>query len=147
MAIIDPEERALGPLLVLAVVWLDDVEYDADAVLVVVPDEALVGVGGISAHESVALVGAARLFVVGDLDARAGLQGVLAGLVLLGLLLHHLVDLSGGELLHLLLVGLVSDELRLLHGLVHELLVLLEGEGVLGQGLLHVVRVWLQLGH
>jgi hypothetical protein len=47
VAVVDPEEGAFGPLLVLAGGWFQDVQDDRYSVLVVVPDYSLVGVCGI----------------------------------------------------------------------------------------------------
>jgi len=147
MTIIDSEERALGPLFVFPVVWLHNIENDADPVLIIVPDESLISICGIAPDHAIAFIGAPRLFMIGYLNPGSRLQGVGPRLVLFRLLLDHLVDLGGGELLHLLLVALVGDQLGLGHGLLHLLLVVLHRDGVRGQRLLDVVRVRLQLGH
>ena len=71
MAIVDAEERASRPSFVLPVLWLHDVEDDADAVLVVVADEALIRIGCVSTHYPVALIAAFSGLVVRDYDACA----------------------------------------------------------------------------
>ena len=53
MSIIHTEEAAPGPVLMLSRLRLEDVEDDADPIFVVVPDDALVGVGCIGAYDAV----------------------------------------------------------------------------------------------
>ena len=45
MAVVNCEERAPRPIVDLLKLGSDDVEYDADSILVVVPHDALMGVG------------------------------------------------------------------------------------------------------
>ena len=66
MAIVDTEEGAGGPRLVLPVLRLDDVEDDGDAVFVVVANEALVSVGCVRAHDAISFVAALGGLVVRD---------------------------------------------------------------------------------
>ena len=73
MAVIDSEEGALGPDFVLTVLWLHDVEDDGDSVLVVIPDETLVSIGGICPHDPISLERALSRLMVGNNDASAGL--------------------------------------------------------------------------
>lgn len=55
MAVIDPEKRALRPVLALFGLRLHDIENDRHAVFVVVPDDPLVGIGRIRRDYPVAL--------------------------------------------------------------------------------------------
>ena len=64
MAVIDSEEGALGPDFVLTVLWLHDVEDDGDSVLVVIPDETLVSIGGIPSNNSGPLIGGLSWVIV-----------------------------------------------------------------------------------
>ena len=74
MAIVDAEEGTLRPVFVLSVFGLHDVQDDADAILIVVPHQSLIGVGCISPNYSVALHAALSGFVVRDDDSSARLQ-------------------------------------------------------------------------
>ena len=89
VAVVDAEERACRPRLVLPVLRFDDVEDDGDAVLIVVTHEALVCVGCVCAHDAVALVAALGGLVVRDYYPRARRQW--QGRRLLLLLVHHAV--------------------------------------------------------
>ena len=53
MAVINCKERAPGPVLNLLKLWLDDIQNNGDPVFVVVPDDALVGVGRVATDNSV----------------------------------------------------------------------------------------------
>ena len=55
MSIKYAEERALGPCLVLTSFRLQNVQDDADSVLVHLPDDAFVGVGGVCSNTAVLL--------------------------------------------------------------------------------------------
>jgi hypothetical protein len=55
MPIIDTEEGTLGPLLVSSVGRLQDVENDGNAILIVGPDNTLVGVCSIGRNNSIPL--------------------------------------------------------------------------------------------
>ena len=55
----------------LSVLWLHDVKDDADAVLVVIADEALISIGCVCTHYPVALIAAFCGLVVRDNDASA----------------------------------------------------------------------------
>ena len=55
MSIKDAEERALGPCLVLSGFRLQNVQNDADSVLVHLPDDAFVGVGSVCSDAAVLL--------------------------------------------------------------------------------------------
>ena len=55
MSIEDAEEGALRPCLVLTSFRLEDVQNDADSVLVHLPDDAFVGVGGVCSNTAVLL--------------------------------------------------------------------------------------------
>lgn len=92
MAIVDSKEGALRPVLVLSVLWFHDVEYDGDPVLVVVPHQALVGVGCVRPHYAVPLHAALGGLVVGDHNPGAWLQRQLPAFVVFLRLVYHLVD-------------------------------------------------------
>ena len=55
----------------LSVLWLHDVQDDADAVLVVIADEALISIGCVCTHYPVALIAAFCGLVVRDNDTCA----------------------------------------------------------------------------
>jgi len=57
VAVVDCEERAPRPLVDLFELWLDDVKNDADSILVIVPNDALVSVGRVAAHHSILFAG------------------------------------------------------------------------------------------
>lgn len=77
MPIVDPEEGAPRPVLRVLELGLDDVQDDGHAVLVVVTDDALVGVRRVGGHHSVSLACVlSRLVGLNELDDR-GVQLVL----------------------------------------------------------------------
>jgi len=84
MTIIDGEEGAPGPVLDLLELRLDDIQDDGHTVLVVVPDDALVRVGGVAADHAILLAG--KLGWVIGLDKALDL--LLLHLHVLLLLLH-----------------------------------------------------------
>jgi hypothetical protein len=90
MSIIHTKERALGPLFMFAIFWLDDVEDDGDPVLVIGTYEALIGVGGICPNYAIPLQGTFSGLVVGYDDAIARLQCKLLMLIILISLMYHL---------------------------------------------------------
>lgn len=69
MTIIDTEERTSRPRLMLAVLWLDDVEDDRDSILVVVTHQSLVCIGSIGSNDSIAFVAALSGLVIRDDNA------------------------------------------------------------------------------
>ena len=95
VAVVDAEERAGRPGLVLPVLRLHDVEDDGDPVLVVIANQPLVGVGGVGPHDAVALVAALGRLVVGDDDAGPWSEGQSCCLLLL--LVHHRIGVNNGE--------------------------------------------------
>ena len=56
MSVVNPEERAFGPVIDLALFALrfHNVEYDCDTIFIVVPDDALVGVSAVRSDYAVA---------------------------------------------------------------------------------------------
>jgi len=74
MAVVNPKERAFRPVLVYSVLWLDDIQDNADTVFIIVPDETLVCVGSICSDYSVAFKTTFGYFVVRDHDPHARLQ-------------------------------------------------------------------------
>ena len=68
VAVVDPEEGAFGPSLTRfgwLRLWSHDVENNGNSVFIIVPNNALVGVGSICSHDSVALRGELGTLVVG----------------------------------------------------------------------------------
>ena len=74
VAVEDAEKGALGPVLVLSASRLQDILDDGDTILVVVSNDALVGVGSISKHAPVSLERALGGLVVRYDDLLCGLQ-------------------------------------------------------------------------
>ena len=66
MAIVNPEKRALRPVLAVFVLRLHDIENDSHTVFVVVSDNPLVGIGRIRRDYSVPLGGALCRLVFGE---------------------------------------------------------------------------------
>ena len=100
MSIINTEEAAFGPLLMLSVLGFHDVQYDADSVFVVSAHESLVCVCSIGSDDSVSLEGALRWLMVRNYYSEARLQ--LLGLFLrCWVFVHHLVDVKDCKSLNL----------------------------------------------
>lgn len=74
MAIIDPKERALRPFFMRSMLRFSDIQDYRNSIFIVIPDEALVSIRGISPHNSIPFHGAFCGFVVGDDDSSAGLE-------------------------------------------------------------------------
>lgn len=94
MAVVNTEERTFGPLLSLPGLWLNDVQDNADSVLVVVSNKALVRIGCVCSHDAVPFEATLGSLVVRDLNVHAWLQrkGVLFVAVA-----YHLVNVRNGH--------------------------------------------------
>lgn len=72
--IVHTKETALGPLLILPVSWLRDIQNDRHSVLVVVSDETLIGNCRVRPDDTVSLDGAFRGFLIRQYDSGSRLQ-------------------------------------------------------------------------
>ena len=72
MSIVDTEEGACWPSLMLAVFWFDNVEDYGHSVFIIVPYEALVRICRIRSHNTVPLVAALGRLMIRNNDPRAG---------------------------------------------------------------------------
>ena len=105
VAVVDPEEAALGPSFIFAVRWFGDVQNYRDTILVVVANKALIGYSRVSPNDAVALDRALGWLLVGNYNPSAGLQSQL-GLTCLfigRLLVNHLTDIERRQLLDTLM--------------------------------------------
>lgn len=109
VAIINTEEGAFGPVLMLAVLWLHDVQDDGDTVLVVASDQALVSVGRVSSHYAIPSQAALGGFVIGYNDSCSWLKRKLLCVFILsfngGVLVKHLRYIKSCEGLNLCLAS------------------------------------------
>lgn len=80
MPVVDAKEAAFWPGFVFPVLWFGDIEDDRHSVFVVVPDQTLVGDGGIRPHDPVPLDGAFCRFLVRYDNPGTRLQRQLLGL-------------------------------------------------------------------
>ena len=74
VAVIHAEEAAPWPFLVLPRLRLEDVEYDAHPIFVIVPDNPLISIGSIGTYNAILPHGALGGLIIGDDDAVALLQ-------------------------------------------------------------------------
>ncbi len=63
MAIVDPEEGALGPIFFLAVCWFHDVEDDWNSIFIIISNYPLVSICSVSLHNSISLGRRFRSFI------------------------------------------------------------------------------------
>lgn len=142
VAVVYSEEAALGPLLLLTVARLGDVEDDRHAVLVVVAHEALIGYRRVAPDDAVPLDAAFGRLLVRDDDAGARLQRKLGlwCLLVCTLLVDHLGRIEGRELLDLLQHSghLIDFDLR-----AHQFFVLLEQRLAVEVHLSDEILLWL----
>ena len=99
MAIINTKERTSGPYLMLAVFWLYDVQYYRYPVLVVIPYQSLISIGGICTHDSIPFVTAFGGLMVWYDDASPWSQGQV--LLILYFFMDHGVSVQDGQRLDL----------------------------------------------
>jgi hypothetical protein len=101
MTIVDTEEGALRPVLILPVIRLDNVQNDGDSVFIVCSDETLVGIGSICSDNPVPLQTALCRLMVGDDYPAARLQRELLGFIIFIAIVDHLVNILCCEYLSL----------------------------------------------
>lgn len=106
VSIINAKEGALGPCLMLPVLRFDYIQNYGDAVLIISPDEALIGIRGVCPHDPVPAETALSGLVIGHDYPGPRLQRELPRVILLAplyrrVLVEHLVDVDGGETLNL----------------------------------------------
>jgi len=85
VAIVDAEEGALGPVLVLTVLRLNNVQYDRHPVFIIVPYKPLVSISSVCPHNAVPPQTALGGLVVRHDYARTRLEGELARILFLSL--------------------------------------------------------------
>ena len=106
VSIIHAKEGALGPCLMLPVLRFDYIQNYGDAVLIISPDEALIGIRGVCPNDPVPAETALSGLVIGHDYPGPRLQRELPRVILLAplyrrVLVEHLVDVDGGETLNL----------------------------------------------
>jgi len=105
MSIVHPEEGTFRPVLMLSVFRLHNVENDGDAVLIIPPNQALIGVCRVRAYDTVPPKAALRCLMVRDHDPRPWLQRQLPRIFVISLdrcvLMEHLIDAKCGKGLYL----------------------------------------------
>ena len=89
MSIVNSQERARWPCFLLAMFGLHYIEDDRHSILIVVADEALVGICRIGSDNSISFVAALGRLMVRNNDASAWCQGQSCGLLLI--FVHHAV--------------------------------------------------------
>lgn len=101
MAIIDPEKRAFGPVLMLSVLRLDNVQYNRYSIFIVGPDKALVSIRCVCSYDTIPPETALGRLMVRNHYPRAWLQRQLPCILLLTfyccVFMEHLVDIQGSE--------------------------------------------------
>lgn len=93
VTIIDSEKAAFGPLLVLSVLRLYDVQNNADSVFVVGSHQPLVCIRCVGSDNSISLERALGGLMVGNHYSETWLQ-LLWLFLCRGVLVHHLVDIQ-----------------------------------------------------
>ena len=104
VTVINPEERTLGPDLVLPMLRLHYVENYTDAVLVVVSDETLIRIRRVGPNNTVAFKATFGRLMVRDDDPSARLQGQCRRCLRLIIFVYHLVSVEYGQTLDVRLV-------------------------------------------
>lgn len=99
MSIIDSEEGTLGPLLVLSVLRLHNIQNNGDSVLIIRPYESLVSVCSVRSHDPVPSQTTFSSFMIWNDDSSSRLQGQLPCVFILisfygGILMKHFVHVQ-----------------------------------------------------
>lgn len=89
MTIVDPKEGTFRPGLLLSMLRLDYIQDYGDAILVVIADQSLICIGGVSSHNTVSFETTLGRFMVRYNDSNPWLQSL--RFLLQGVFVDHLI--------------------------------------------------------
>lgn len=104
MSIINAKKWTFRPRLLLPSLRLDNIENNADSVLIIVPNEALISICCVCSHDPVSFVAALGWFIVRYYNSDAWLKG---NRLLFMILTHHLIRILHCQWLNLCCVTLL----------------------------------------